>query len=193
MYYLYILPARLEKLALIKNLKYYPANKFAMKNLLTFSLIFLLTSCGFKPLYKRETDKDRCSNFIVNPVKFSLAGQKMRYTIQDKLNQACIDEKNNYELDIKVNVTEQAIAVQKDREVTRFNIVMDGDYTLKNSATGKPIYTGKTRSVGGYDAVISDYGTYSLRQDTKNKLSEEMATEIAFKISYLLKSKSSKK
>ncbi len=160
-----------------------------MKNLITLSLILFLTSCGFEPLYKKSEAGGACDNFKVNTVEFSLAGQKMQYMIQDKLNQACIDPTKEYVVDVKMALTEEAVAIQKDRQVTRYNVVLDATYKLIDLVTNKDIYTGKTRSIGGYDAVTSDYGTYALKQDTKNKLAEEMAREIAFKISYLIKSK----
>ncbi len=159
-----------------------------MKNILTLSLILLLTSCGFKPLYAKEKAGGACDNFSVNPINLSLTGHKMQYLVQDKLNQACIDSENDYNVDIKVGVGEESVAIQKDREVTRFNVILDATYTLTNKTSGKHIYTGKTKSIGGYDAVTSDYGTYALEQDTKNKLAEEMSREIAFKITYLIKS-----
>lgn len=163
-----------------------------MKIIFSFLFLGLLASCGFKPLYEKAEANGACDNFKVNSVDFSLAGQKMQYIIQDKLNQACINPEKDYIIDVKVIMTEEAVAIQKDRQVTRYNVVLDASYKISDLVSGKDIYSGKTKSIGGYDAVFSDYGTYALKQDTKNKLAEEMGREIAFKISYLLKSKKTK-
>ncbi|MDX1950181.1 MAG: hypothetical protein SFT90_06760 [Rickettsiales bacterium] len=163
-----------------------------MKHFLTLLLLLTLASCGFEPLYENknrgENSKSKCSNFKVKDPAISLPGKRMQYAIQDKLNQACINIDQSYFVDLNAVISEQAVAIQIDRQVTRFNVVLDGNYSLKNNETGKVLFDGRTRSVGGYDAVASEYGRYALKQDAKNKLAEEMAQDIAFKILYFLKS-----
>ncbi len=167
-----------------------------MKKFFTFLLVISLASCGFEPLYanknKSKNGSGKCSNFKVGDPKISLPGKRMQYLIQDKLNQACMNSDKNYLVDINSTLSEEAISIQIDRQVTRFNVILDSDYTLRDLDENKTLLTGKTKSVGGYDAVLSEYGRYALRQDAKNKLAEEMAQDISFKILYYLKNKNKK-
>ena len=57
------------------------------------------------------------------------------------------------------------------------SIVIKGQNNFASS-TGK--------NIGGFDAQVSDYGTYALEEDTEKKLLEEMANDITLKISTVL-------
>lgn len=153
--------------------------------LLTFA-IFALSSCGFRPLYSNpgKNAGKSCDNFTVDKLeKFDLAGQKLQYKLQDSLNQACINSNVKYGVSVDLTKSKEAIAIQKDREITRYNLHYIGNFTVSDKSSGKEIYKGSTNMVGAFDAQTSDYGTYALEQDTESKLFEEIASDISLKIS----------
>jgi len=148
----------------------------------------LVTSCGFTPLYAKKGGKTHsCTNFTVSEIKgFDISGQKLQYRLQDSLNQVCIKEQNNYRITMDLRKSKEAIAIQRDRVITRYNLNISGTYKVYKVGEEKPITTGTSNMVGGYDTVISDYGVYALEQDTEEKLLEEMANDITLRVSSVL-------
>jgi LPS-assembly lipoprotein len=157
-----------------------------MKNvfsLISLTLIMVITaSCGFKPLYaKRSADSALCDNFRVKEVNLQDIGQRLRYNLQDSLNNSCLGDDKKYQISISLERSLQALAIQKDREVTRYNAILVGDFSLIDEK-GEVIFAGSSKMIGGFDAVVSDYGTYAQEQDALDKLAEEMARDISLRI-----------
>jgi len=157
-----------------------------LRNICLLVLIFLVSSCGFKPLYaKKDGEKNHsCDNFTVDKIKgYFIPGQKMQYKLQDSLDQACINQNKQYYISMDIIKGKNALSIQKDREITRYSLTLTGNYQLFEKGADKPLYTGTSVMVGSYDAVTSDYGTYALEEDTQAKMLEEMANDITLKIS----------
>ena len=157
-----------------------------LKSYFVLVLVLVVASCGFKPLYKKAEGENAhsCTNFTVAKMKaFRVPGQKMQYELQDALNQACINQDKNYRVEVDLSKTKGALAIQKNRAITRYNLTIVGNYRVYEDAAEKPSYQGTSTMVGGFDAVTSDYGTYALEEDTQVKLMDEMANDMALRIS----------
>lgn len=160
-----------------------------LKNFALAAIIISISSCGFKPLYENKERKrgEDCNNFTVLDNKYSrVPFQKLKYNLQDALNLACISPDKNYKVKVNITKNREGVGIQKDREVTRYNLSLLGSFDVLNSEN-KTVTSGTSKMVGGYDAVISDYGTYALEQDTELKLLEEMANDISLKIASKLR------
>ena len=158
----------------------------SLKNILVLTLLVAVSACGFKPLYAKKDGENShsCSNFTVSKVDgFRISGQKMQYELQDALNQSCINQDKKYTVKVGLTKTRDSILIQKDREVTRYNLNVIGSYQVFEGDSAKAAYSGSSTMVGGFDAVTSDYGTYALEEDTQSKLLEEMANDITLRIS----------
>lgn len=164
------------------------------KNSLLLALVVTLSSCGFKPMYaKKGRDGTRaCSNFAVEKIADQkLSTQRLRYKLQDALNQACINTDKNYRITVEIIRNREASSIEKDRTITRYNLNIVGNFNVFEGKSDKAIYNGASNMIGGFDTVVSDYGTYALEQDTEMKLMEEMANDMALRISSgLLRKKS---
>lgn len=159
----------------------------------SFALIFFLSisSCGLQPIYaKKGANSNLCNNFTVSSKNYKEVGNKIKYKIQDRLNQACIDEKTNYKVELELDKGQEEVSIQKDREVTRYNVTLHVKYKIFVEGNKKLFAEGSKSLVGGYDAVASDYGTYSNEQDTFEKLSSEMAEDLSLKILAIARKKS---
>lgn len=156
---------------------------FQTKYLILLLLSFAVASCGFKPLYKREKNQvGGCKNFSVDVKPLDVSGQKLKYNLMDQLNIACIRPEDNFDITVTTLKSKQNLGVQKNREVTRYNVILESSYSVYDNSAKKTIYTSKSRVSGAFDAQISDYGTYAIEQDTYNKLSEDLAREISLKV-----------
>ena len=149
--------------------------------------IFAISACGFTPLYKKDSNNvEGCENFSVKSSGYEEVGIKLRYRLQDKLNEACLNADKNYLVNLNIDKTEEAIGIQKDREISRYNIGLVSSYTVTESESEKT-FSGVSSLKGGYNAVASDYGTYAQQQDTFKKLAIETADDLALRIALQLK------
>lgn len=156
---------------------------FQIKFLTLLLLSVAVTSCGFTPLYKRPVNQETaCNNFEVTVPNIDAAGQRLKYRLQDLLNVACIRPDNKFKVGVTVNKTKQGLGIQQDREITRFNMILDSNYNVFDVDASKKIYSSRSRISGAFDAQTSDYGTYSIEQDTVVQLAEDLAREISLKI-----------
>ena len=124
----------------------------------------------------RSLGEDRPKNPIL--VDQGLADQ----FLEKELNPQAINLPNRYEIDIILSRGIASLGVKKDKEVTRYNLIYTANYTLKNTASGKNEIAGKSKIVGGYDAVSSDFGTYSAEKDAERRIMTELAKEIKLKL-----------
>lgn len=145
---------------------------------------FIVSSCKLKPLYAKKNigGHNLCKNFDVKLDEETIEGQKLKLKLSDLLNQTCIMQDNNYNIEVKLAKSKQGLGIQRDREITRFNMLLTVIYKVHSENDDKVIYSAKSRASGAFDAQVSDYGTYAIEQDTVYKLAEELAEEIALKI-----------
>jgi len=164
---------------------------------ITLALCTLLLSaqgCGFTPVYQQNPQADASkqeSNSTINelaainvsPIQFGRAGQELQTQLQDLLNPSSLNIPAQYALKITLTKQREAMAIEQNREITRYNLVTKATYRLVDSQTGEVKHKGNSRIVGSYNAVESDFATHTVEQDTLSRIMTEMARDIRFKLS----------
>lgn len=155
-----------------------------MKNLVIILFVFLVTSCGFQPLYAKKQGGSSVlvgNSFEVKKISGGRAGQKLQYGLEDLFNHGASGEKK-YRIETKLEKLKEGVGLQKNRFITRYNLRMIANYNVFDIATGKKIFSGSNIAVGGYNAVSSEYGTYALEENTELSLMDELAKEIVLSV-----------
>lgn len=154
-------------------------------------VIFFVASCGFTPIYQKNgissksgVDSD-CANISVESASKTRLDQIFKYELMDRLESACILNKvNEGKRTIKItpilDISKEAVSIQKDRSITRFNMKILTEYKIYDD--GEVIFEGKRSLKGGFDDSDSDYGTFAQENDTSEKLTKELARDISLKI-----------
>jgi len=62
--------------------------------------------------------------------------------------------------------------------VTRFNLLLDADYTLYRLNDRKPLLKGRLRSVSSYNVVVSEYANLAAEQDAENRAARQLALDL---------------
>ena len=157
-----------------------------MKNIITLIIILTLAACGFQPLYAEQQNNKSIlvgSSFEIKKIeKFGRAWQKLQYELDDLLNYSKGGEKK-YSLRVALEKNKQGIGLQKDRYVTRYNLIMRATYEVFEIASNRKIFGGLSQAVGSYNAVDSEFGTYSLEENTELSVMDELAKEIVLSVS----------
>jgi hypothetical protein len=157
-----------------------------MKKIIALVLVLALAACGFEPLYAEKQNNKSIlvgSSFDIKKIdKFGRAGQKLQFELEDLLNYSKGGQKK-YRLVVTPEKSKEGIGVQKDRFITRYNLRVRATYEVFEIASSRKIFDGATQAVGSFNAVDSDFGTYSLEENTLISLMDELAKEIVLSVS----------
>ncbi|MFO0388108.1 MAG: LPS assembly lipoprotein LptE [Alphaproteobacteria bacterium] len=129
-----------------------------------------LTACGFQPMYGKNTGGKSTALAGVYIEKVSGEGrmaQQFRTDLEDKLNPGGkVPANPAYSLNVSLSSTESAIGVAKDGTISRYNLSLDSNYSLKEYGTDKVIANGTLRQVSSYNNLTNAYfSTYVSKED----------------------------
>ena len=147
---------------------------------LLFVLAITIQSCGFSAIYGEYSElKQKLAAVSVKKIDFGKTGQEFQTELEDLLNPTKADvAKTKYSLVIKLNKRRDALIIEQDREITRYNLILAAEYKLIDSTTGNEISSGTEKVTGSYDAVESDFATFTVEEDTLKRVTKELAKVI---------------
>lgn len=150
---------------------------------------FITASCGFTPIYKTVDENGNAAmNLAAVKVESShdLMGQFYSNRLTDLLNPAAVQVEPQYRMTTTLSKSKTPLAIQQDRTITRYKIVVSVNYRLVDINSGKVIDEGNLRREGGYDKVDSDYATYISDEDTTRRIIKELAEDTRIRIMAIL-------
>lgn len=150
-----------------------------IRKVITFATLFLVVSCGFRPLYKMQDEvNNNLAKIQIEPINYGKLGQNLYLNLQEILNPSSLDTKPEYRLKINLRKFTDAAALQSDNFATRYNTTVEAEYELEDLKTLKIIDKQKVSAVGSYDIVSSEYATYVAEEDAALNNTRELAQEI---------------
>lgn len=144
------------------------------------TVAWLLTGCGFRPLYGRRGSSPAAVELAaieIGEVTDRL-DQNLRNDLIERLTPFGEPARPRYDLFIRTGHSSSALAIQSDRTITRFNLVVNATFVLTDRGSGQPLFRGSARAVGSYDAVRSDFATLTAEQDSERRTVREVAEDI---------------
>lgn len=154
--------------------------------MLLLAMALSLAACGFQPLYARHGAEHGAhgrflSSVAIAPVE-GRAGQILTARLEDMLGATGDRASLPYELRVKLVKKQQPVAIEKDRQIARYNDVFEGKYLLIERASGKTVDDGLLRSIGSYNVVDSDFATYEAEKDAFERAASEMAEALRLRL-----------
>jgi LPS-assembly lipoprotein len=151
----------------------------------TFAVIALLASalggCGLHPLYGSDENRGAAAEVFntiyVDPIEGEIAGYELRNSLIDGLHSPMRFGDAQYRLKITITQLLQAIAVENNASITRYNYVLTGKYSLTDTK-GKEIKGGSESTLSAYDVVTSPYATLAAEHDAQRRSAHELAYRI---------------
>lgn len=149
-----------------------------MKKLGALGLLFLLTACGFRPLYEADGSsgamQEHLASIEVAPIPDRL-GQQMRNRLLDRLNTAGVPE---YRLEVNLAQESEGYGIRPDAAATQEQLTVYATVRLVNLNGEKLVFEENMRSTTSYDLVLSDYAILTRREDSARRLVLELAERI---------------
>jgi LPS-assembly lipoprotein len=160
-----------------------------LKSIIVIVCIGCLQSCGFTPLYANHSKhsssaRERLLASIDIDPKKDRTGQVFVNTLEDSLNPRGLSANKRYQLKTSVETTQSSLAIQRDRTISRYQLIVTANYTLTDTSNGKIVRQGKLQRENGYDKTPSPYATFV----SENMAIQNTVKALAQDLSFLLTS-----
>lgn len=140
--------------------------------------LFLLTACGFKPLYQAGGDgpamQAELAGVEVSPIADRL-GQVMRNRLIHRLNSSGAP---NYRLDVVLEQSSESYGTRPDAATSQEQITLVAYTRLVSLEDDSVVLDEQFRARTSFDIVLSDFATVSQREDSARRLALELAERI---------------
>ncbi len=138
-----------------------------------------LAGCGFRPMYGRRgrATLAEMGTIRIDPAR-DRVGHVVRNEIIERMTPRGEPRVARYTLSYTTRLTEAQLAIQDDDSITRFRLRLTVNFSLLEIASGAVIYRDRTRAVGSYNAVSSDFATLASRNDTTDRVARAAGEEI---------------
>ena len=149
---------------------------------LLIGIAFVLSACGFTPLYggadsQAMSPVDHMAAVRISPLPDRI-GQQMHNLLRDRLNPIGQPREPVYALDLRISESRQELGIRKDETATRANLNLSVRFTLKSIQTGAGLYSGEVDSVSSYNILTSPFATGFSETDARARALREIADSI---------------
>jgi len=147
--------------------------------------LFVLGACGFRPLYGERSAQASTVDAMaqVEVVKLSgRYGQIIRNQLLDHLTPYGRPSAPRYQLQLNIETQKEALAIEQDETVERFNFTLIASYRLVDLTTAATIFRARSQSIAAYNVVRSDYATLVAEQDAASRVAREVTDDIKLQL-----------
>ncbi|CAK7191839.1 hypothetical protein COMNV_00019 [Commensalibacter sp. Nvir] len=158
---------------------------FLIANRVSFvglTLLFVLSGCGFRPLYGNSTNlalNDELKKIYV-PVMSDRYGQLMRQYLQQNLAGSDNEDPKTYELNVSPGLNEEAIDIHYDNSSGRSRMAGTAHWILKTiSAHPVTLAQGSVQTLDGYSVTYEQYFAQTLNDETAQaRVAQNLADQV---------------
>lgn len=151
--------------------------------------LFYFSSCGFNPLYSsKEFSNIRTSSskIYIEPIKGKV-GQHITNSLKERIGGSSNSKSSAYILKVEIFSEKLPVAFKLDRTITRFNFVLDANYSLYERKIPEALTRGSIRSIAAYSIVFSEFANITAAKDAERRAAIDMGQEIGNRISLFFK------
>ena len=105
-------------------------------------------------------------------------GYLVRDSLLDQLNPSGADVPNRYVLEISLQRHTDALGIQLDNTVTRYNLTLTARFRLLDAATQNVLYSSVVRRVASYNAIRDPYAELAAELDAEQSAAREVGNDI---------------
>lgn len=148
--------------------------------IILFVYIFSLTSCGFKPIYKKELNQ--ASDFLQSIEVAPISSPEGADFYNHLKNILPVAQNVKYTLETKLSYQKDYSIIQKNSDVLRESVTVRVSYKLLDSNTQKLITSGHFSRLSSFSTNFSPYSNQTSQQETQKSLAIMSAEEIRNRI-----------
>jgi LPS-assembly lipoprotein len=138
-----------------------------------------LAGCGFTPAYAPGGPATRLQNRVLLDEPEGRPGYLLGRQIEDRLGRTGAAR---YGLGYSIALKEEAIAISANNVATRYNLLGQATYALRDLDTGQVLLSGKADSFTSYSASGSTVATQAAERDAEARLMVILADQIVTRL-----------
>lgn len=146
----------------------------------------MIASCGFTPLYAERGSASVTADLAGLDVRApdTKLGRELKYNLLDLLSGSGNPPSNPaYVVELAPTVYDEDLAIERDADVTRKNLVMVVPFRLVDTATDAVIMRSTARSRSSYNRVDSEFANIVAAQDAESRIARAIADDIRLQLS----------
>ncbi len=140
----------------------------------------MLAGCGFHPLLKQVDDTGVRSE--LEAIEVTGLNDRVGYLVEssllNKLNPTGLSVPSRYVLEIHLTQSINALGIQLDNTITRFDLSLDAKFDLRDQNNQQVIYHGTVRRIASYNASTAPYSELTAQQDAQRRAADELGNDI---------------
>lgn len=139
----------------------------------------LIGGCGFRPMLTEPGADVRAELAAIEVEGLSgRLGQLLRLALEDELNPTALDVPARYRLLVDLREDSDALAIQLDNTITRFNLELTARFRLIRRDDNRVVYRSTVRRIASYNVLQEPFATLIAEQDAERRAAEEVGTNI---------------
>ncbi len=151
------------------------------RRLLGLALLCSLSACGFRPLLKPDLgDPDVRTELAAIEIGGlpGRLGQILRNQLQDDLNPTAVELPPRYHLDVRLRSATDALAIQLDNTITRFNQALTASFQLTDRASRNVLYRSSVTRIASYNQRRAPFAVLVAQEDARRRAAKEISSNI---------------
>lgn len=157
---------------------------------LVIGIVFLVASCGFRPLYAplgdnaSETDTfafEAFSKTAIGRIR-EREGQFLRNELVRLLHPSGKSRENEYYLSVTISESKTGLAVRRSSDATRASLTVNGSYSLIAKTSEAKMFSGTVSSTSGYNIFESEFQTLSAENNARERALRDVAHLIRLRL-----------
>ncbi|WP_322867203.1 LPS assembly lipoprotein LptE [Aquicoccus sp. G2-2] len=138
-----------------------------------------LAGCGFTPVYAPGAAATQLQNAVLVDEPVDRESYVLVRQLEQRLGRA---EAPRYGLSLALDLKQERMAITASNITTRFNLIGQVAYALRDLDGGKVLISGNAQSFTGYSATGSTAATQAARRDAAERLMTILADQISTRL-----------
>jgi LPS-assembly lipoprotein len=129
--------------------------------------LFALSGCGFTPVYGTNGS----ASALLGTVNVQEPNDRETFVLTRQLERRLgRADSPSFDLVVSLTVSEDAVAITQDGDISRYNVVGRAQFTLSNRITGEIASNGQVSSFTSYSAIGTTFATLVAQEDARDRL-----------------------
>ena len=151
-------------------------------------MVLSATSCGFKPLYgdhPSSVSQASLAQVRLPPLR-DRVGQLLHIRLSKGMHPRGKPRNPVWDLVIKLTTRTENLGIRKDETATRANLTLEARFELRQIATGRVSFKGRSVITISYNILESRFSTLASRTDATRRATRELADNIKTRVALFL-------
>lgn len=138
-----------------------------------------LAACGFQPVYGPGGTGTALQNRVLVDAPSDENGYLLTREIEERLGRAASPA---YGLALTTTTGSEALAIDAEGNINRYNLVGSTKYALRDISTGEIVTSGEVQNFTGYSTTGTVVATLAAQQDAQKRLMTILAEQIVTRL-----------